>query len=115
MRRKISSFITAMFVLLVCVFASACGDKFKNLEFKVYYAFSADATEWVDGTNGISLNYNPEDVYVGGERTSLIFDENGEATLFIKIEINNVKAKHVDTITISTANSLISSKTVKEG
>jgi len=115
MKRRLSSFITAMFVLMICVFASACGDRYKNLEFKVYYAFSADATEWIDGTNGISLNYDPDEIYVGGERTSLIFDENGNATLFVKVEIENVKSKYVDSITISSANSILNSKTVKEG
>ncbi len=88
MKKKISSFVTAVLIMLVCVFASACGNKYKNMEFKIYYAFSADATEseWVDGTNGISLNYGLEDNF---------------EHLFIKVEVDGVKAKHVDSITIS--------------
>lgn len=102
MKKKISSLITAMFILLVCVFASACGDRYKNMEFKVYYAFTANATdsEWQDGTNGISLNYDAN----GGDDSSLVFGEDGLAHLFLKVEIKNVKSKHLDKIVISVSN-----------
>lgn len=100
MKRKISSLIVAVFVLFACIFASGCGDKYEDLEFKVYYAFSEDATTWHDGTDGISLVYNLSDEYEGGERSSLIF-EGGEAKLYIRVEILNVKAKHVGAISIS--------------
>lgn len=98
MRKKISSFITAMMILLVCVFAGACGDKYKNLEFKVYYAYTEDATEWHDGTDGININYSLDGV--SGDGSSPVFDENG-GVIYVKILIDNVKAKHVDKITVS--------------
>ncbi len=101
MKKKISSLLAVIFVLFVGVFASACGNKYKNFEFKVYYAFSEDATEWFDGTEGISLNYNENDVLEDGEKqSSLIFNE-GKATLFVKVEVEGVKAKHIDTISVS--------------
>ena len=107
MKRKLSSLITVMFMLLACFFATACGDKYKDLEFRVYYAFSSDSTEWFDGTNGISLNYDPDEMYVGGNRPSLIFDENGEAQIYIKIEIENdslQRVQNTDILQAITAN-----------
>lgn len=112
MKRKIYSVFALVFVLFACMFASACGDRYKNLEFKVLYAFSADAEEWYDGTNGISLNYDLN----GEDDSSLVFD-SGMARLYVKIEIHNVKEKHIDSITItsSSLNGLnFSSKRVKE-
>ncbi len=100
MRRKISSIVAVVFVVFACLFAGACGNKYEKMEFKVYYAFSADAEQWYDGTEGISLNYNPNDVYDGGERTSLIFDK-GYASIYIKIEVLNVKEKDIDLISVS--------------
>ncbi len=98
MKKKFSSFIVAAFVLLMCVFASACDANYKDLEFKIYYAFSEDSENWIDGTNGISLNYS-----VDGEEddASLVFDEFG-GTIYLKVQIKNVKAKHIDKITITT-------------
>ena len=87
MKKKLFSFIAAIIVCLISVFASGCGDKFKGMEFEVLYAYSENATEWYDGTNGISLNYNPNDVYNGGERTSLIF-ENGSQAAFASFQTN---------------------------
>ena len=115
MRKKIASFVAAVFILLACVLSAGCGDKYKDMKFKVYYAFASDATVWYDGTDGISLNYDPEEIYVGGERTSLIFDANGEAVIFIKVEVENVKAKHVDLITVTSASGFISPIHIKEG
>ncbi|MBO5955100.1 MAG: hypothetical protein J6Q13_03975, partial [Clostridia bacterium] len=115
MKKKLSSFITALMILFACVFASACGDKYKNLEFKVSYAFSADATTWYDGTNGISLNYKPGEDIGEGEKTSLVFNDKGEATVYIKVEVKNVKEKHLDFITLTSTSAVISSKSVKVG
>jgi len=101
MKRKISSFVTAILILMVCAFAGACGNKYEKMEFEVLYAFSENATVWYDGTNGISLNYDPDDQIVEGEeKTSLIFDGD-TATLYIKVVIKNVKDKDVDLLTIS--------------
>lgn len=117
MKKKIYSVFTLMFVMLACVFASACGNKYKNMEFKVYYAFTENADQWYDGTDGISLNYDKEEKAEGEENSSLVFD-SGVATLYVRIEISNVKSKHVDSITVNSSSVSgldFSSKRVKEG
>ena len=105
MKKKFCSVITMFVILFACVFAGACGDKYKNLEFRVWYAYSQDAQEWHDGSNGISLNYNPNNITGEGEEdySSLVFDDKGVATLYVRIEVLNVKAKDVDSITVSFA------------
>lgn len=118
MKRKIYSIITMVVMLFACVFATACGDKYANMQFKILYAYSEDATEWFDGTEGISLNYSKENYEGVGDGSSLIFDENQVATLYVKIEVQNVKKKHVDSITVSFASLSglnFSSKRVKQG
>ena len=103
MKKKIYSVITAVMILFACIFASACGDKYKNMEFKVLYAFSQDSKDWIDGSDGISLNYSQENIDGEGGETSLVFNE-GVATLYVKIEIKNIKKKkYVDSITVSFA------------
>lgn len=118
MKKKISSLLTIIFVLFAGVFATACGNKYKNFEFKVYYAFSADATEWFDGTDGISLNYDERKELEEGEVPSELIFNNGVSVLYIKVEVEGVKAKHIDTISIS-ATALggldFSGATVREG
>ena len=114
MKKKICSIITTLMILFACVFASACGDKYKNLEFKVLYAYSENAEEWFDGSDGISLNYDRDGGVAGA---SLVFDEHGEAILYVKVEVLNVKKKHVDSITVSFASFSglnFSSKRVKQ-
>ncbi len=109
MKKKIYSLFAIMFLLFTCVFASACGDKYKKMEFKVSYAFSENTEEWFDGTNGISLNY-------GGEFGDFDF-ESSLANIYIKVNVANVKSKHIDTITVSPysfSNLQFSSATVKE-
>ena len=93
MKKKIYSLFTIMFLMLTCVFASACGDKYKKMEFKVSYAYSENAEEWFDGTNGISLNY-------GGKFDEFQIEEDA-SNIYIKIDVTNVKKKHIDKITVS--------------
>lgn len=108
MKRKIYSAFLIMFILLSCLFATACGNKFENMEFKVWYAYSANSTEWIDGTNGISLHY-------GNDDDELQFDPTTRtAKVYIKIEVQNVKAKHVDLITVSALGLDFSSVTVSQ-
>lgn len=102
MIKKLSGILTAVFILLACVLTSACGDKYKKLEFKVYYSYSIESGEWFDGTNGISLNYSEEEFKGNASegKSSLVF-VSGVATLYVKVEVQNVKSKHLDLITIS--------------
>lgn len=116
MKRKIYSLLTLIFIVFACFASTACGDKYKDMEFKVLYAFSEDSKDWFDGTNGISLNYKSSLPEGDDVEESLVFNEDGVATIYIKVQIENVKTKHVDTISVS-ATSLsglnFSSKRVK--
>ena len=93
MKKKIYSIITMMMVLFACVLTSACGDRYSKMEFRILYAYSQDSGEWFDGTDGISLNYNQENLDGEGDETSLVFNEDGKATLYVKIEVKNIKRK----------------------
>ncbi|MBQ9796053.1 MAG: hypothetical protein IJW36_03770, partial [Clostridia bacterium] len=118
MKKKLYSFITVIMILFVCVFAGACGDKYKNMEFKILYAYSAEAEEWHEAVDGILLNYNRENYEGEGDENSLVFDENKIATIYVKVVVENVKSKHIDSITVSFAslsNINFSSKRVAEG
>ena len=95
MKKKLFSILTAVFIFVVCGVFSACGDKYKDMEFKIYYAFSQEASEWYDATDGISLNY-------GGADDEFQIDQNtGVGTLYLRVEIANVKAKHIDEIIVT--------------
>ena len=65
------------------------------MEFKVLYAYTQNAEEWFDGSDSISLNYS-DDVPEGEEDSSLVFNEQGVATLYVKIVIENVKRVYSD-------------------
>lgn len=121
MRKKISSVLIGILLIFAGVFSSACGDKYKKFEFKVTYAFSEDAENWYNANDGVSLNYlydEDEDEYV--------FDINGNEervdkdnfNIYIKVDIKNVKSKHLDSVTVSAEDSsglAFSSTTIKEG
>lgn len=119
MKRKIYSILTLVFMLFACVFGSACGDKYKDLEFKITYAFSEDSDEWYDATYGISLNYETVDgkmVFKIDEDTEYSFNP-GELNLYFNVDILNVDEKHIDRITVSATDSVglaFSTATVKE-
>ena len=127
MRKKISSILMGILLVLAGVFASACGDKYKDFEFKVLYAFEEDAKTWYAAGNDISLNYSVDDKGTPTEYDDeYVFDFNGKEervqkrdfNLFIKVEVDGVKSEHIDSITISAENSnglAFSSSTVKEG
>ena len=111
MRKKLYSILAFIFLLFASFGLSACKGKYDNLQFRVYYAFSADSENWQDGTSGINCFY-------GEDEGSLRQDSNGNAKIYIKIDVENVKAKNVDTIFVSkqtaTNASTFSSATVKE-
>ena len=118
MKKKICSFLAIIFVMFSCMFVGACGDKYKKMEFEISYAFSKDATNWYSATNGLSLNYTDGEYYVfnvGGQEYS--FNKN-ECYIYFKVNIKNVKSKHIDLITVSAENSEtygFSSINVKQG
>ena len=104
MKKRIYSILSMFLIAITCVLASACGNKYKKMEFQVLYAFSADAKTWHDGTDGIFIAYDENDELIEGEeQSSLIFDENNQASLFIKVKIKNVKSKHLGSIAMSFA------------
>ena len=97
MKKKLFS-VLASIMLLLCPFVlSACGDRYENMEFHISYAFSEDSQNWLDATNGISITY-------GGENDALKIDETlGYGTIYVKVEIANVKAKYIDDIIVTTS------------
>lgn len=102
MKKRIYSILSMFLIAITCVLASACGNKYGKMEFQVLYAFSTDAKTWHDGTDGIFITYGENDELVEGEeQSSLIFNENDQASLFIKVKIKNVKAKHLGSIAMS--------------
>ena len=108
MRKKISSIILSLFILFACVFASACGDKYEDMEFKIYYSLNRETPEWKDGSGGILLNYMTEEdksILTGKgveiDESSLLCFVDGKASVFVKVEIENVKSKHIDRITLN--------------
>ena len=58
MRKKISNILLGILLIFAGLFVSACGDKYKDFEFKISYAFSESAETWYDAKNGINLNYS---------------------------------------------------------
>lgn len=93
--KKVFSVITALFLLVMCGVFSACSGRYDKLEFNITYAYSEDATAWYDGNHGIFVNY-------GGENDMLQIDEeSGVGSIFIKVEIKNVKAKYIDDIIVT--------------
>ena len=102
--------ILSIFFAFACVMISGCGNKYKKMEFNVQYAFSSDADEWYDADDDISL--------IMGENGDIKKDEFGVGTLYIKIDVSGVKAKHIDDIVVSklaNGGPNFSSVTVKEG
>lgn len=104
MRKKIYSILVGILLVFAGVFVSACGDKYKNFEFKITYAFSEDAENWYNAKDGISLNYLYDE-----SSNEYVFDINGKEervdkndfNIYVKVDIKNVKSKHLDSITVS--------------
>ena len=102
MKKRIYSILSMVVVAITCVLASACGNKYGKMEFQVLYTFSENATTWHDGTDGIFIAYDEnEELIEGEEQSSLIFGGNNQASLFIKVKIKNVKAKHLGSLSMS--------------
>ena len=85
MKKKLVGVLSILFLLFSCFAMTACGDKYKDLGFKVSYAFSSDG-EWHEMGEKLSLNFDS----TNGQMT---FDENGNANIYVKVEILNVKEK----------------------
>ena len=103
--------ILSIFFAFACVLISGCGNKYKKMEFEVQYAFSSDTDVWYDADDSISLIMGE-----GDERIQK--DAFGVGTLYIRINVSGVKAKHIDDIVVSKLASgapNFSSVTVKEG
>ena len=103
--------ILSIFFAFACVLISGCGNKYKKMEFEVQYAFSSDTDVWYDADDSISLIMGE-----GDERIQK--DAFGVGTLYIRINVSGVKAKHIDDIVVSKLASgapNFSSMTVKEG
>ena len=109
MKRKFLNIFMIFVFVLSCGFLTACGNRYKNMEFEVQYAFvdeNGDVGQWSDAGQTLSLNF-------GHKLDDLKFDEFGNANLVFKINIKNVKAKYIDDLIVYDGNSL-SSKIVKQ-
>ena len=109
MKKKFLNIFMIFVFVLSCGFLTACGNRYKNMEFEVQYAFvdeNGDIGQWSDAGQTLSLNF-------GHKLDDLKFDEFGNANLVFKINIKNVKAKYIDDLIVYDGNSL-SSKIVKQ-
>ncbi len=93
MKKRIFGIFTFIVLMLSCVSFSACSNKYKKMEFEIMYAFSADATEWHNVENGLILNYDSDDDILDETKTNV--------EIFFKVDILNVKSKHIDDIIVS--------------
>lgn len=116
MKKKLLSIVMSMFLILSGICFAACGDTYKDMRFKVSYAFSLEDPNWivVDSEDGIQVNYDTEQGAQG-----LVMNQDGEATIFVKVEVEGVDPKHTDDIIVSTVtpnNNLdFVSSTIKHG
>lgn len=109
MKKKLLNIFMIFVFVLSCGFLTACGSRYKNMEFDVQYAFvdeNGDVGQWSNAGQTLSLNF-------GHKLDDLKFDEYGNANLVFKINIKNVKAKYIDDLIVYDGNSL-SSKIVKQ-
>ena len=111
MKKRAFSILATILVFVMCSFLSACGDKYRDLEFNITYAFSEDASEWYDANNGVVLNY-------GTEGDPFVLDDSTGGTIYFRVEIRNVKEKYIDEIMVTTvstsSNLLFTSATVSQ-
>ena len=116
MKKKLLSIIMSMFLIFSGICFAACGDTYKDMRFKVSYAFSLEDPNWilVDSEDGIQVNYDTDQGAQG-----LVMNQDGEATIFVKVEVEGVDPKHTDDIIVSTVtpnNNLdFVSSTIKHG
>ncbi len=103
MKKRLINILAIVMLIFACCVTTACNDKYDKFEYNIQYAFSEDSEHWFDANDGISLNY-------GGEFDALkLF--NGCGTIYIKVQINNVKEKYLDEIIVtSNANTTITTK-----
>ena len=79
----------AIFLFAACFGLGACKGRYDDMEFAVSYAFSENAENWYDGSNGI-------EIFHGTESDELQFGNSNFANIYLKIEVKNVKAKYID-------------------
>ena len=111
MKKRAFSILATILVFIMCSFLSACGDRYRDLEFNITYAFSEDASEWYDANNGVVLNY-------GTEGDPFVLDDSTGGTVYFRVENRNVKEKYIDEIMVTTvstsSNLLFTSATVSQ-
>ncbi len=95
MKKKIFSVLLSIFLVMAGVLFSACGNKYQNLEFDIFYAYTEDADEWFNAKDGIVLNYGGEDDLFS------INPETQQGSVYLRVSIKNVKAKYIDEIIVS--------------
>lgn len=106
--KKFLSVLSALLIFAMCGFFTACGDKYSKMEYKIWYAYSQDALDedWIDGTDGITINYDEEEI-------------DNDYNIYIKVDISGVKSKHVDDIIVSkigtAPNLAFTSEVISEG
>lgn len=107
MKKRVFSVLATVFVLLTGLFLTACGDKYKNFEYSIEYAFSADSLEWYDADDGVEIFHNKDD-------ENLEYDQFGYINIYFRVDILNVDEKNIDLITVSADNLGMTTKTVRE-
>lgn len=108
MRKKFLNIFIILVFVLSCGFLTACGNKYKKMEFEVQYAFvdeNGEVGQWFDAGQNLSLNF-------GHRLDDLKIDENGSNLVF-KVNVKNVKEKYIDDLIVYDPNGL-SSKIVKQ-
>ncbi len=101
MKKSILSILMIVFLSITCGVFSACKDRYDNMKFKIEYAYSENATNWYDGTDGISIFHSNKE----SETEDRLVFESGVAKLYFRISIENVKAKYIDDIIVSSSQS----------
>lgn len=108
MKKRFLNMLMVLIVVLSCGFLSACGNRYKDMEFSVQYAFADDKGvigQWYDAGQNLSLNF--------GDSQDKLVIQNKQSNLVFKINIKNVKAKYIDDLIIYDSNSS-SSQIVKQ-
>ena len=107
MKKKVFSVLATVFVLITGLFLTACGDKYKNFEYSIVYAFSEDSLDWYNANDGIQFFHNQDDA-------NLEYDQSGYIKVYFKVDIKNVDEEDIDLITVSSNNLGMTTKSVRE-
>ena len=93
MKKKLFGVFTAILLFVACIGLYACKGKYDDLQFRIFYAYTENAENWIDGTGGIDCFYGDED--------GQLPIKDGSSKIYIKVVVENVKAKHVGDIFVS--------------